>query len=133
MMNYLSMVTGALAAGAAAAAKDTVSMVVKDAYAGLKSLVLSRVKNRKESEDALATLETNPELGAKELESIMGDEEIVNDPGVLTLAQQLLQLVRGEDSTGPKFHVQTSGTVQGQQIGDGGTQHNVFGVPTPRS
>lgn len=61
-MEPVSLITGALAAGATAAAKDTASQMVKDAYAGLKALIAKRfsAKNKPEGETALKKYEEKP-------------------------------------------------------------------------
>ncbi len=51
------MVLAAVAAGATAAAKDTASQAVRDAYAGLKALVNKRFEKKPQAEMALAEYE----------------------------------------------------------------------------
>ena len=68
-MEPVTLIVGALAAGAAAAAKDTASQAVKDAYGGLKSLILKQFTDKKDSkgEMALSEYEDDPVTWEKPL------------------------------------------------------------------
>jgi len=68
-MEPVTLIIGALAAGAAAAAKDTASQAVKDAYAGLKSLIQKQFTDKKYSkgETALSEYEGDPDTWEKPL------------------------------------------------------------------
>ncbi|MFW5640152.1 MAG: hypothetical protein ACOC0H_03190 [Thermodesulfobacteriota bacterium] len=61
-MEPVSLITGALAAGATAAVKDTTSQMVKDAYAGLKALIAKKfsAKDKPEGQAALKKYEEKP-------------------------------------------------------------------------
>jgi hypothetical protein len=131
-MDPITLVLTALSAGAAAAAKDTVSQAIKDAYSGLKSMITNHFKGSKQAETTLDEFEKDPDTWRKPLEKTIAETRIGDDPDVIVSAQKVLQLVHPEQHAQGKFNVQTTGPVQGQQIGDYGTQQNVFGTTPPK-
>ena len=60
-MDPITLIVTALAAGAALGTQDTVSAMVRDAYAGLKALVKKRLGSRPGAELVLARHEQAPE------------------------------------------------------------------------
>jgi len=126
-MDPLTIIVAALSAGATAAAKDTASQAVKDAYAGLKSIIQKRFADKSKPELVLKQHEADPKTWEKPLRKTLEDAKTDQDPQVLESAQKLLELVHPEQHAQGQFNVQTTGTVQGQQIGNFGTQSNVFG------
>jgi hypothetical protein len=60
-MDPVTLIVSALIAGAASAAQDTASNVVKDAYTSLKTLLQNRYQGKRSVETALAELETDPD------------------------------------------------------------------------
>jgi hypothetical protein len=126
-MDPLTLIVAALGAGATAAAKDTASQAIKDAYAGLKSMIQKHFANKPETEIILKQHEADPETWKKPLSKTLEEAKADHDPQILESAQKLLQLVHPEQHAQGKFNLQITGTVQGQQIGDFGTQSNVFG------
>lgn len=60
-MEPLTVIVGALVHGAAAALKSTAEQAVKDAYAGLKRLVLDRCGNKSDVSQAVTELESTPD------------------------------------------------------------------------
>src|SRR5689334_6395674 len=127
IMDPVTLILTALAAGAAAAAKDTASQAIKDAYSGLKAIVQRRFTGQPQAGIALQHHEADQDTWKKPLEKSLTDNGAAQDPEIVAKAQRILQLVHPEQYAQGKFNVQTTGTVQGQQIGDYGTQHNVFG------
>ena len=61
MVDPITLIVGALAAGAAAAAKDVVSQAVKDAYNGLKTLICSKFESKPNVGASLQILEAKPD------------------------------------------------------------------------
>jgi len=105
----MELVVTALAAGAAAGAKDTATTAVKDAYSGLKSGVRRLVGRDELPEDPAELAE---ELAAANV----GD-----DASVLEAARAVL---READPDG-KYHVTVTDS-KGVQIGDGNTMNLNF-------
>lgn len=124
-MDPITTILVALASGAAAAAKDTASQVVKDAYAGLKALVERKLKAKNSNAAAIVDeYEKDAATWEKPMQKSLAETDAASDDAVLEHARRVLQLV--QQSQG-KFNVQVGGDVQGQVIGDHAVQHNVFG------
>lgn len=60
MPDPITLILGALVGGATAAAKDVVSQAVKDAYTGLKTLIVSKYESKQNVGVALEYLEGKP-------------------------------------------------------------------------
>src|SRR4051812_23169941 len=61
LMDPISLLVAALSTGAAAALKDTAETAVKDAYAGLKTLLMRRLAGDPQAEAQLERIEQEPE------------------------------------------------------------------------
>lgn len=126
-MDPVSMIVAALAAGATEASKDTVSQVVKDAYAGLKALIQSRFANKPQAELALVEFEKDPDTWEKPLQKSLVAAGVYADETIIEHAQRVLQLVQPQQYSQGKYNVQVTGNVQGQIVGDDAHQKNIFG------
>jgi hypothetical protein len=126
-MDPVSLIVAAVAAGAAEAAKGTASVAVKDAYAALKSLLRSHFAGKPQASVALQEFESDPETWKKPLEKAVTESGLSEDKNALAQADQVLKLLHPEQHASGKYAVQVTGDVQGMQVGDYGTQHNVFG------
>lgn len=60
-ITLITLIVGVLAAGAAAAAKDVASQAVKDAYNGLKALIVSKYESKPNVGASLQILEAKPD------------------------------------------------------------------------
>jgi len=132
-MDPVSMIVAALAAGAAAATKDTVSQAVKDAYAGLKALIQSRFAKKPQAELALMEFEKDPDTWEKPLQKSLLATGVDTDATVIEHAQRVLQLVQPQQYSRGKYNVQVTGNVQGQIVGDEANQKNIFGSGSSES
>lgn len=88
-----AQITGALADGATAAASGLATAVVKDAYAGLKALIVNRFKRRA----VLDALEEDPcsEAQKAAVAEALSKSGAASDPEVQKLAQQLVAALAG--------------------------------------
>lgn len=127
-MDPITLIVTALAAGAALGAQDTVSAMVKDAYAGLKVLVKKRLGGRPGAELMLARHEQAPETWQAPLMEELAETGADGDRDLIAAAQALLDLVGGAEGRTGKYTVDVRGA-QGVQIGDHNRQDNVFNVP----
>ena len=102
----ISLIVAALAAGAAAAAKDTASQAVKDAYNGLKALIHKRFAGRPEASVALTQHELAPQVWQAPLKDSLDKTGAANDPIILEAARRLDTVLRqeggGVSATGPR-------------------------------
>ena len=127
-MDPITLIVTALAAGAALGAQDTVSAMVKDAYAGLKVLVKRRLGGRPGAELVLARHEQAPETWQAPLMAELAETGADGDHDLIAAAQALLDLVGGAEGRTRKYTVDVRGA-QGVQIGDHNRQDNVFNAP----
>jgi hypothetical protein len=95
-MDPVTLIVSALVAGAASAAQDTASDVVKDAYSGLKTLLQRRFQGKPAAETALAEAETDPDTWERPLAKAVAEHG--SDQEVLALAHQMLQLLQSQQS-----------------------------------
>ncbi|MEV6842100.1 hypothetical protein [Actinoplanes sp. NPDC051411] len=127
-VDAMSVIVGALAAGGVAGAKDVASAAVKDAYAGLRGLLVHRVSGTPQEAEVLNVLDTNqvePAVWESQLRQALTATGVDDDAELLATAQRLLTLVDPASARSRKFHVDAS-QAKGVYIGDGGTQSNTF-------
>ncbi len=126
-MDPVSVVLAALAAGATAAAKDSASQAVKDAYDGLKALVKKRFEKKKpQAEMALAEYEKDPDTWEKPLQKSLVETGADQDEAIVRQAQQVLKLVNPQQASQGKYNVQI-GEGKGVVIGDDAHVEQHFG------
>jgi hypothetical protein len=116
-MEPTTLILTALAAGAAAAAKDTASQAIKDGYAGLKSLVQKRFAGKPEAEMALTQHEKKPEVWEAPLKEALAETGSDQDKEILQKAQTLMQLIQPQQASQGKYNIQI-GQAKGTVIGD---------------
>ncbi len=99
-MESSALIIGALAAGATAAAKETASQVVKDAYAGLKSLIHKRFAEKKApvGEMALARYEEKPTVWEAPLEDALRETDADKSDAIL----EAVKLLKNELENAPE-------------------------------
>lgn len=134
-MEPISIIVGALVAGASTALKETANQSVKDAYQGLKSLVIQHWKSRIETSDQtkeneakefLVNLENDPAGFQNSLKSKLN--EIMPQPEVVLIdqAKQLEQLLNKLGYDTEQYNVSIGNDNKGIQIGNDNTQNNTF-------
>ena len=94
-MDPITLIVTALAAGAAAAAKDVGGDAVKSAFNGLKALIVRKLGGKADVENAVAQVEQKPEsAGRKEtLKEELQAAGVDKDEEVLKLVQSFLALL----------------------------------------
>jgi len=124
-MDPVTLIVTALAAGAASALQDGTSAAVKDAYVRLKALVTRRFAGRAKAELVLAEHQAAPQTWEKPLAEELSAVGAESDADLLAAAQALMSLVDEAGSRAGKYVV-TVRDSQGVQVGDHGTQTNIF-------
>jgi hypothetical protein len=117
-MDPITLILSALAAGAAAALQETVGQAVKDAYAGLKALIVRKFADKPPAKTALDEYEKEPEVWKKPLEQALNETGANQDEKIIQAAQKLMELVDPRQAAAGKYIVQISGNVQGLVQGD---------------
>ncbi|NEA36923.1 hypothetical protein [Streptomyces sp. SID13031] len=125
-MDPVTLIVTALAAGATAGLGDTVSQAIKDAYGALKSLIRVRLRERADGDLVLDRYEKAPKTWEEPLKSELEEAGVGADAELIATAGRLIELIKAENPGAlMKYNVDAS-SAQGVQIGDHGTQHNVF-------
>jgi hypothetical protein len=127
-MDPITLIVTALAAGAALGLKDTASSAVKDAYAGLKALVRTKLAGRPDAEVVIARHEKAPQTWQVPLMAELDEAEADRDAELVAAAQALMALVDETGARAGKYTVDAR-SAQGVQIGDHTRQDNVFHAP----
>lgn len=130
-MDPISLIMGALVAGAASGLADTATGAVKDAYAGLRDLVWRRVAGRSAAQTALEEHERAPEVWQAPLSAELVAVGADTDAQIVAAAQRVMALVDEAGSASGKYLVDLRGA-QGVQVGDHNTQTNTFTNPPAR-
>ena len=126
-MDPVTLIVTALAAGAALGITETASSAVKDGYAGLKALVRDRLGGGPEAEMALARHEQAPEMWRAPLMAELEQAGAGSDARLVAVAEALMRRVDEASGREERYSVDVR-YAQGVQVGDGSTQHNVFGA-----
>ncbi len=111
-MDTLMLVITALTTGSAASVKDTASESLKDAYAGLKTLIQRKFAGKAAAEIALAQHEVKPDVWRKPLEEELREAGISRDENIIKAAQWVMTLIQPQQAIQGKFDVQFMGNVQ---------------------
>jgi hypothetical protein len=127
-MDPITLIVTALAAGAALGVTDTASAMVKDAYAGLKTLVKERLGGGPGAELVLTRHEQAPEAWQAPLMAELAETGAERDRDLIAAAKALLDLIGESRGEAGKYTVDVRGA-QGVQIGDHNRQDNVFNAP----
>jgi hypothetical protein len=128
-MDPITLILSALAAGAAAALQETVGQAVKDAYAGLKALIVRGFSDKPPAKTALDEYEKEPEVWKKPLEQALNETGASQDEKIIQAAQKLMELVDPKQAAAGKYIVQISGNVQGLVQGDNAKVEMHFNEP----
>jgi len=127
-MDPVTLIVGALAAGALRGVGDASSAAVQAASARLRSLVTSRLAGSPAAVTVLAEHDSDPETYDEALTVQLRERGLAQDESVIVAAQQLMALVDTVGSRNGKYTVDLRGA-QGVQVGDGNRQENRFGAP----
>jgi hypothetical protein len=125
-MDPISVIVAALTAGAGAGLKDTASHAVKDAYGVLRELVRGRLRGRSVAQTVLAEHEKAPEVWKAPLSTELVAVGADSDQKILAAAQRLLELLDKAGTQSGKYLVDVRES-QGVQVGDYGSQTNIYG------
>jgi hypothetical protein len=97
-------ILAALAAGAAAAAKDTAGAAIKDAYHGLKDLIQRRFAGKPKADMVLAEHAKSPDTWKKPMEEALTEAGADKDQEIVQKAEALLKLLSDAKQGGLQVH-----------------------------
>ena len=121
----VTLILTALAAGAAAGGKDAAASVVKDAYAGLKQLVAKRFTGKPSAEVALAEHEGDPATWQAPLTKALAEAQVGQDEQILAAARRLLELTDPDGTRAGKYTLIDARGAHHAQFGDHNRQINI--------
>jgi len=111
-MDTLTLVITALTAGSAASVRDTASESLKDAYAGLKTLIQRKFAGKAAAEIALVQHEVKPDVWRTPLEEELREAKISRDENIIKAAQRVMTLIQPQQAVQGRFDVQIMGNVE---------------------
>ena len=106
-----SAIVAAIAAGAAAGASDVASQAIRDAYAGLKTLILRKFNDKPQVPASLQLVEAQPdsEPYQQALETTLEEVHAADDPDIASQTQTLLELLQ-EQGLGATYLARLEGS-----------------------
>ena len=132
-MDPTTTVLAALAAGAAAAAKETAGTAIKDAYEGLKGLLKKKFAGKAMATAAVDEHAKDTATAESLLRPALRETAADRDAEVLAAAQRLLSLADPQARISKNYTVNVTGNLTGNVQGDGANVTMNFGpVPPPR-
>lgn len=111
----IELILGAIASGIA---EGALSEAGKQAYQGLKNLMLHKFANKPKAQQALANYEEDPETHEKPLRKVLEQEQVDQDPNIVEAAKKVMMLIQPQQAAQGKYNVQITGKVQGYAQGD---------------
>jgi len=123
MMDPITLILTALTAGIQATAGEA----VKDAYAGLKTLLQRKFAGKPVAEVALAEHEKKPNIWKAPLTQGLQETEADQDQDIIVAAQQLIQLAQSQMGDKESTTITIHGPAQGTIIGKQNTITQAFG------
>jgi hypothetical protein len=129
MVDPITLIITALAAGASAGVidglKDNAKDAARAAYAKLRGLASKRVAARPDGSLALDRYEAAPRTWEAVLASELTEAGAADDAGLVAAARALMDLLDQAGARAGKYNVTITGG-QGVQVGDGNVQFNRF-------
>src|SRR5262249_30572825 len=122
-MDPVSLVVGALAAGAAAGVKESASAAVHSAYDGLRDLLRRRWAKDPAAVTVLDQHAEQPAVFEQPLRHYLEQTNAASDPDVVALAGRLMELA--DPAEAGKYTIDLR-NAQAVQVGDHNVQTNEF-------
>jgi hypothetical protein len=112
-MEPITAIIGAIAAGAAAAAKDTASQAVKDAYSGVKSMILEHFsnKNKTDGEMVLTNYTTKPDIWQEPMKDALIETDADKSADIMAAVEKLqktFEKMQGGPEIMAKYNIKDS-------------------------
>jgi hypothetical protein len=118
-MDPLSLIVAALAAGAAAAAKDTAGAAIRDGYQGLKALIRKRLAADPAASVVLQDHEKDPDTYDAPLRKKLAAAALEQDQEILLAARQVLEQSTPSVGAAPVIHQTISNVKYAATSGSG--------------
>jgi hypothetical protein len=126
-MDPVTVIVTALASGAAAAAQETATAAIKDAYQGLRALIQRKFAGHPAAELTLTKHADTPAVWEAPLKEALTDVAADRDEAIITAAQQLLALINPQEAAKGTYYLNIAGNAQGVVQGDHAQVSMTFG------
>jgi hypothetical protein len=113
VVDPVTLVVAALAAGAGAGVKDAAAQGIRDAYAALRSLVLRRVAGTPGGEVAVRQHEADPGTWQAPVAKVVRESGAGEDAEVLEAAERLMTLLDPEGAAAGRYAATMNATSSG--------------------
>jgi hypothetical protein len=127
LVEPVTLILTALAAGAAAGGTDSAASAVKDAYSGLKHLIGKRFTGKTSAVVALAEHESDPGTWQAPLTKALTETQVAQDEQVLAAARRLLELTDPDGTRAGRYTLIDARGAHHAQFGDHNRQINIDG------
>lgn len=132
-MEPISLILGALLAGATKGAGEASGTAIKDAYAGLRDALKRRFtaaspSRSQPAETALTGYLSDPDAWRPALETYLRQAAADKDQEIIDAAVRVMAAADPDGARAGKYTIDLTGA-QGVQVGDHNTQTNHFGGP----
>ncbi len=97
-MDPTTLIVTALATGAATSMQETTSTAIKDAYAGLKALLLRKFAHEPKALTTVMEYEADSDTYEKPLKKALSTTRLDQDEEVLAAAQHLMTLIHPQQA-----------------------------------
>jgi hypothetical protein len=122
----VSLILGALLAGATRGTGEVAGTVVKDAYGWLRDALKRRLGGNPAAQTAVEEFAADPDNWRPALEACLKQADVANDEVLLAAAAKVMAAVDAAGAASGKYTVNLAGA-QGVQVGDRNSQTNYFG------
>ena len=95
-MDPVSLILAALASGASAAAKETAGTAIKEAYAGIKTLIKKRFAGKPVAETTMSEYEGDPKTWEAPMRKQLDEANLGDDKEVIDAVNELIELLQAE-------------------------------------
>lgn len=118
-MDPLTLIVTAVVTGAALALKPVTEQAVKDAYAGLKRLIVDRYGDKGDVAQAVASVENKPESEGRKvtLKEELADAGADQDERLLQAAKELLEKADSEGAKAGRYTVTVTASRHSVAVG----------------
>jgi len=124
----ISLILGALLAGATTGVRDAAGAAVKDAYTGLRDALRGKFSDKPAADTAVEEYVADPQQWQPVLETYLRQVGADADSSVIAAAQSLMATLDADGAREGKYTVNLAGA-QGVQVGDHNIQSNDFRSP----
>ena len=125
-MEIVGTIIAALVAGATAAAKDTATKAVKDAYDGLKFMLSRHFSGNAAARSVIDAVDTDPAKAGELLRPLLTEAPPAQNAPVVTMAEELKKAVERDDSQ--TYSVVFQGQAVGTIVHNAGTVSQTFTI-----